>query len=509
MNRLGARVAMAGALTVVVIASAGAERGGAGAAASCYDGPFLPPALPISIELPLEFATVLPTPFSEGGGSQRTVAVTGTATADRAPDTALVVVHVRTAGADARTARCANDRAFRTLRTRLAGRFNLESRGWPEASTYFSRRPTPPPGGGTPWPVLYPWQKPPYGWVAVREYRITATPGKQVRDAVDAARAVHADGTEVRVALTNRTTAYGEALAGATRAAVAQARAVAAAQRLRPRLVRAEVAALNVYTIRESAHFAPVVAPLQPNPQIEVRASLNATFGLEPAAAAGNGAAPVLLVHAFGRVSRPPDIASVTTAFSAAGNDRTALLHHAETTYDALLRRLRALRIEPKQIPHTAARIAPRPVPAPRPSGLPEGLPVPAATPERYAGFMVARDVVVNGVPLAKVARVMAAFEAAGAKNAEVTYVVKNQREAGVAALADARHNADAQATAIATAAGLRRAGPPHGGASGPAPFLGTNAFSIVLAGAKTRMIIPPAHLDGRIRADFTYELTR
>jgi uncharacterized protein YggE len=451
------------------------------------------------------YSTVAPTPSIQGAGAERTLTVTGAGYVERAPDTAYLDVRISASGADAVSASCANERAYTALRTKLAPRRVDDVVSFPGQSTYLGRV-TPAPAGASLPPGLAP------GWVASRFLRIVTTPGAPLRDAVAAVEAVHGTATTVQYALTDRGAAYELALASAMRDAASQASAAAHSGQLRlGPLVRVEVAGTESSSTAPPAPLAAALATTTVSPVL-VRASLTATFALAAAANASQPAAALVVVHPYGMASRPPEYANLSVDFSDRDNDRTALLYRHETAYDALWTKLRALGIDPSQVPNSVPQAIPNRTPVALPPAAVPGFqqpPLPSTSPMPFYAYALFRQVRVNAVPIAKVSAVIGAFAAGGANVAEVTFSVGDRTAMVAEANADVRRNGAAQAKAVASAAGLRLVEPPYVQIIGY-PLAEVTIWRTSIGSADhPRIFEPPSRIEGFLHANIVYAVAR
>lgn len=447
--------------------------------------------------------TPAPAPSVQGTGSERTLIVTGAGSAKRAADTAYLEVRIAASAADAASAACANERTYTALRTNL-GPLRLDDIAtFPGATTSVSRG-TPPPGGAAQ----------PSGWVSSRALRIVATPGTQLRDAVAAVGAVHGTATSVQFGLTERAATYELALASAMRDAAAQASAAArsANVRLGP-LVRVDIAPIEPYSTAAPFPLTAAFATGVPSPDpVEVRASVTATFAVASAANAARPVAALLVVHPYGLASRQPELANLSIDFSDRDNDRTAMLYRHETAYDALWAKLRALGLDPSQVPNSVPQAIPNRTPAPLPPGASPAYPqppLPSAAPTPFYAYILYRQVRVNALPIAKVQAVVGAFAEAGAKTAEVTFSVGDRTSMVAAANADMRRNGVAQAKAVASAAGLRLVEPPYVQTMGYPSSEAMIWRTPIGSPEHPRSFEPPARIDGWLQANIIYAAAR
>jgi len=449
----------------------------------------------------------VPTPSFEGSSAERAVAVTGTASALKSPDTAYLDVRFVTQGPDAATAACANERAIAALRAQLpAAQIADAPVFFSGAQTVLARTP-PPPAGSSAAPSAAP------RWISSRLLRIVTAPGAELQNAAKAAVASQGTLDSLRYGVTDREPAYQDALRSAIRDAMDQARSVAASQHLQAgRLVRIEVAAIEPSSVGQSIAPGPALDPAARVDPIAVHASVRAVFPLVTSARTGGHAAALIVLHPFGLVSRLPEIASVNVEFSDRGNDRTALLYRQETAYDALWGKLRALGIQPSQVPISSPQIVanrraeqiPPEILAqlPRPPG-----PIPSPTP--FVAYSLSRQVHVNAVPVAQLPAVIAAFAGAGATSADVTFSVIDRASAVAAANTALHQNASALAKTVASAAGLRLVEPPYFQTQGY-PAIDASIFRTPLGSPdQPRRFEPPARLSGFLTATVVYAGTR
>lgn len=452
------------------------------------------------------YATAAPTPSFEGTGAERTLTVRGTGSVERPPDTAYLGVRLAATGSDAVSARCEVDRAYDALRAKL-GPVKVQDAGmFPGASTTLSRA-TPPPAGTAPVPTPAPV------WVSVRELRIVTVPGAELQNVTTAVAAVHGTVTSVQYGVTDREPAYEAALTSAMRDAAAQAKTIAAGQHARAGpVVRVDVAAIEWSSAGTSISVTPPLASNLPAPSaVAVNASVRATFPILPPTSGAQSRAALIVVHPSGVVSRLPELANLSVDFSDRDNDRTAMLYRHETAYDALWAKLRALEIDPRQVPNSLPQAVPNRTPGPT---MPGSMPVlaqphPSASPTPYAAFVLHRQVHVNAVPLAKLPAVIAAFAAAGATTAEVMFSVADRTAAVAAANADLRRNASLQANAVARAAGLRLVEPPYLQGPGYPVTDATITRTAIGSPDQPRRFEPPARLEGSLSATVVYAATR
>ncbi len=447
-----------------------------------------------------------PTPSFEGTGAARALTVTGTGWVERAPDTAYLGVRLVGRGSDAVSARCEVDRAYDALRAKL-GPVKVQDAGmFPGVSTTLSRA-TPPPAGTTPAPTPAPV------WVSVRELRVVTVPGAELQNVTAAVAAVHGTVTSVQYGVTDREPAYEAALSSAMRDAAAQANTIATGQHARAGpLVRADVAAIEWSSAGPGISVTPALASTLPTPSaVAVHASVRATFPILTAAPGASSRAALIVVHPSGVVSRLPELAYLSVDFSDRDNDRTAMLYRHETAYDALWAKLRALEIDPSQVPNSVPQAVTNRAPG---TILPGSMPVlaqpqPSASPTPFAAFVLYRQVRVNALPLAKLPAVIAAFAAAGATTAEVTFSVADRASAVAAANADLRRNATLQANAVARAAQLRLVEPPYLQSPGYPVTDATITRTAIGSPDQPRRFEPPARLEGSLSATVVYAATR
>ena len=473
------------------------------------DAPCLPAARPWRLNTlqPPAYATALPTPSFQGAGLQRTLTVTGRGTAERAPDTAYLDVQLVAKAPDAATAACQNERAYVALRAKVgAAAVQDGSTTFPGGGPYVSRA-APQAGASRP---------PAARWVATRIVRIVAAPPK-LADALAAVEAVHGTTVDVQYGLVDREAAYEAALATAMRDAAEQAAQVAASEHVQVgRVARVDVTGIEASSAGPAVPYAAGTARASPQP-VAVRATATVTF---PVGADVSGARPdvaLIAVHPLGSASRAPDFGSVNVEFVDRGNDRTALLYRHESAYDALWAKLRTLGIAPAQMTTAGPQAIGNPVvttspPVPPPGLLLPGVPqytLPIASPTPYLAYTLFRFVRVDGIPVANLNHVIAAFAEAGADSAEVSFSVADRSSVVAEANANLRRNAAAQAQTVAAAAGLRIVEPPYVEGTGYPLVQASIARTSIGTPQQPRSFEAPARIDAPIRGTFVFAATR
>ncbi len=399
-------------------------------------------------------------------------------------------MRLTTSGPDTTSASCANERAYEALQARLGATHAVGISTFPslQTRTTYLARVTPPPAGASPQPGLAP------GWYSHRYLRLQTTPARW-RDAVAAIEAVHGTASTVQFALNDLAALHELAAGAAMREAAASARGVAGAEhvQLGP-LLRVEAAAVERSAIAAPTAVGTALANAASEREpVNVRTSLTATYAIAPA---DRPAAALIVVHPLGFASGAPTFANLSVTFTDGDNDRAALLYRHESAYDALWAKLRAAGIATAQVPNSAP-------------GVTENRPVPSASPGPSFAYRLYREVHVNAVPLPTLQQVVAAFTAAGATTADVTFAVGDGRQIAAAALADVRRNASAEARAIASAAGLRIVDEPYSQMIG-APQTQLTIYRTSIGSAdRTTIFEPPATIEGLQRAFVVYAAAR
>lgn len=167
------------------------------------------------------------------------------------------------------------------------------------------------------------------------------------------------------------------------------------------------------------------------------------------AGAAGLSNEPTITVNAQGSVLRTPDDAVVYATLTNTNDSATAAMSANNAAYDTLHSRLTGLGIPDATIKTQSFNV--NFVPHPQSN---------SATPPPYYqprfGYTVTRSLFIDAGSRDLAAKAVDAASAAQASNINVRFVLKNQREAYMTALTEAMRDAQAQATTMASAAGLR-----------------------------------------------------
>lgn len=158
---------------------------------------------------------------------------------------------------------------------------------------------------------------------------------------------------------------------------------------------------------------------------------------------------PTITVNAQGAVLRSPDDAVVYATLTTTNDSATTAMGANNTAYDNLQRKLTALGIAEANIKTQSLNV--NFVPRPQPGN---------ATPQPYYGqrfgYTVTRSLAIDAGTRELAAKAIDAATAAEASNISVRFMLKNQRDAYMSALTAAVKDAQAQASAIAAAAGVR-----------------------------------------------------
>ncbi|MEO6990519.1 MAG: SIMPL domain-containing protein [Candidatus Baltobacteraceae bacterium] len=222
-------------------------------------------------------------------GTEPTLTVTGSASVTRAPDTATFGAEIVTNAPSATAAQSQNNARFAAVQAALAkqgiDKSNIEGQSYS-----MNYNPPPQPPGGGPRHLLTPvapGSGERYGYIVSRNVRVTVTRVDRVGAAIDAAVAAGLTGVNgVDFGLSDKRSAFNDAMAGALADADAQAKALAATGRFRLGSLRQVQSGYSPGPIASRMFAAaPMAAGVPTNIEpsnVSVQATLTVTYAILP-----------------------------------------------------------------------------------------------------------------------------------------------------------------------------------------------------------------------------------